>query len=144
VFQQSAADNPMLGDGDFVYLPSLAMGNRKVFVLGDVSRPGVVPIYDKMSLVEAIANAGGIVRHGNPTEVAVIRHRADGQPDLQVADLKNLFKTGSLKDNLSLSPGDIVYVPRGALGTLQDIFTVISPALDTIESLYIINNFRKN
>jgi polysaccharide export outer membrane protein len=144
VFQQSAADNPMLGDGDFVYLPSLAMGNRKVFVLGDVSRPGVVPIYDKMSLVEAIANAGGIVRHGNPTEVAVIRRRADGQPDMQVADLKNLFKTGNLKDNLSLSPGDIVFVPRGALGTLQDIFTVISPALDTIESLYIINNFRKN
>jgi len=38
----------------------------------------------------------------------------------------------------------VVYVPRGALGTLQDIFSVISPALNTIESLYIIDNFNKN
>jgi hypothetical protein len=74
-------------------------------------------------------------------EIAVLRRSADGQPDMQVVNLKDLFKTGRMEADVALGPGDIVYVPRGALGTIQDIFTIISPALQTIESLYIIDNF---
>jgi polysaccharide export outer membrane protein len=145
VFQQSEPDNPSLEDGDFVFVPSLAMGTRKVYVLGDVGQPGVVTIYDRMTLIEAIARCGGINRHGTYKEIAVLRRRAaDQQPEMQVVDLREMVKTGNLSGDVDLGPGDVVYVPRGALGTLADIFTVISPALNTIESLYIIDNFNKN
>jgi polysaccharide export outer membrane protein len=144
VFQQSEPDNPPLEDGDFVFVPSLAMGTRKVYVLGDVGQPGVVTIYDRLTLVEALARCGGVSRRGNTREVAVMRRHADGQPDMQVVDIKDMMKTGRLAADVDLGPGDVVFVPRGALGTLQDVFSIISPALNTIESLYIINNFRKN
>jgi hypothetical protein len=61
---------------------------------------------------------------------------------MQVVNLKEMMKTGNLEADLMLQPGDIVFVPRGVLGAIQDVFTIISPALQTIESLYIIDNFR--
>ena len=144
VFQQSEPDNPPLEDGDFVFVPSLAMGTRKVYVLGDVGQPGVVTIYDRMTLIEALARCGGINRHGTYKEIAVLKRRADQQPEMQVVNLREMVKTGNLSGDVELGPGDVVYVPRGALGTIADIFSIISPALNSIESLYIIDNFNKN
>jgi polysaccharide export outer membrane protein len=144
VFQQSEPDNPSLEDGDFVFVPSLAMGTRKVYVLGDVGQPGVVTIYDRMTLIEALTRCGGINRHGTYKEIAVLKRRPDQQPEMQVVNLREMVKTGNLSGDVELGPGDVVYVPRGALGTMADIFSIIDPALNTIESLYIINNFKKN
>jgi polysaccharide export outer membrane protein len=142
VFHHSDADNPTLEDGDFVFVPSLQMGMRKVYVLGEVNQPGVVTIYDRMTLVEGIARAGGLSLRSNPKEVILIKRRADGKPDLRAANLKELFKTGDLKDDFELDPGDIIYVSKGFLAHLHDVFSIIAPALDTIESLYIIDNFK--
>ena len=144
VFLQSEEDNPVLADGDFVFVPSLAMGTRKVFVLGEVNTPGVVTIYDRMTLVEALARCGGISKRGDLKEVAVIKRTDTGQADMRVANIKALYKEGRLKEDIELSPGDIVYVPKGALGTLQDVFSIIAPALDTIETLYIIDDFHSH
>jgi len=142
VFQQSDADNPELANGDFVFLPSLAMGTRKVYVLGDVTQPGVVTIYDRMTLVEALSRCGGVSRRGSAKEIAVIRRDPRSEPTMQVVNLKEMMKTGNLEADLLLQPGDVVFVPRGVLGAIQDVFTIISPALQTIESLYIIDNFQ--
>jgi len=43
-----------------------------------------------------------------------------------------------------LAPGDIVFVPRRAIATLQEVMSIIAPALGIIESIYIIDNFRKD
>ncbi len=142
VFHHSDEDNPTLEDGDFVFVPSLQMGMRKVYVLGEVNQPGVVTIYDRMTLIEGIARAGGLSLRSNPKEVVLIKRRADGQPDLRAANLKELFKTGNLKDDFELDPGDIIYVSKGFLAHLKDVFSIIAPALDTIESLYIIDDFK--
>jgi polysaccharide export outer membrane protein len=143
VFLHSEEDNPVLEDGDFIFLPSLAMGTRKVYVLGEVNTPGVVTIYDRMTLVEALARCGGLSLRANPKEIVLIKRHADGTPDLKAMDLKELVKTGKLDQDYALDPGDIVYVSKGFLAHLHDVFSIISPALDTIESLYIINNFKK-
>jgi polysaccharide biosynthesis/export protein len=142
VFHHSDEDNPTLEDGDFVFVPSLQMGLRKVYVLGEVNQPGVVTIFDRMTLIEAVARAGGLSLRSNPKEVVLIKRRADGTPDLRAANLRELFKTGNLKDDFELDPGDIVYVSKGFLAHLHDVFSIIAPALDTIESLYIIDNFK--
>ncbi|HET8946949.1 MAG TPA: SLBB domain-containing protein, partial [Candidatus Polarisedimenticolia bacterium] len=142
VFHHSEEDNPTLQDGDFVFVPSMQMGLRKVYVLGEVNQPGVVTIYDRMTLIEAVARAGGLSLRSNPKEVVLIKRRPDGKPDLRAANLKELFKTGDLKDDFEVEPGDIVYVSKGFLAHLHDVFSIIAPALDTIESLYIIDDFK--
>ena len=144
VFQQSETDNPLLESGDFVFLPSLAMGTRKVFVLGDVAQPGVVTIYDRMTIVEALARCGGVTKHGSMKEIAVLRRNPGEGPAMQVVDLKEMVKTAHLEADVEVRPGDVVYVPRGALGTIQDVFSIINPALQTIESVYIIDSFQND
>lgn len=142
VFHHSEEDNPALEDGDFVFIPSMQMGLRKVYVLGEVNAPGVVTIYDRMTLIEALARAGGLSQRSNPKQVVLIKRRADGTPELKSANLKELFKTGNLKEDFPVDPGDIVYVSKGFLAHLRDVFSIIAPALDTIESLYIIDDFK--
>ena len=144
VFQGEESDDPWLRNGDLIFIPSLSMGNRKVFVLGEVAQPGVVNILDKMGLVEAISRAGGFTQKGYMKGVVVLKRRPDGQADMTVANFKEMFKEGDLKADVPLSPGDIVFVPRRAIATLQEVMSIIAPALGIIESIYIIDNFRKN
>jgi polysaccharide biosynthesis/export protein len=143
VFQESDEDNPLLDSGDLVYIPSLSMGNRKVFVLGEVNTPGVVGIIDKMGLVEAIARAGGFTRGGYMKGVVVVKRAADGKATMQTANFKEMFRGAGMSADIPLQPGDIVFVPRRAIVTLQEVFSIINPVLAAIESVYIIDNFRK-
>ena len=55
-----------------------------------------------------------------------------------------MFKEADMKADVALQPGDIVFVPRRAIVTLQEVMSIIAPALGIIESIYIIDNFRKN
>jgi polysaccharide biosynthesis/export protein len=141
VFQGEEGDDPWLRNGDLLFIPSLAMGNRKVFVLGEVNQPGVVNILDKMGLVEAISRAGGFTGKGYIKGVVVLKRRPDGQADMTIANFKEMFKEGKLTADVSLSPGDIVFVPRRAIATLQEFMSIIAPALGIIESIYIIDSF---
>jgi len=144
VFQGAEEDDPLLEAGDLVFIPSMSMGNRKVFVLGEVNAPGVVPIVDKIGLVEAITRAGGFTRGGYMKGVVVVKRGPEGQATLQIANFKKMFREGKMEADVPLQPGDIVFVPRRAIVTLQEVFSIINPALASIESVYIIDNFRKN
>jgi polysaccharide export outer membrane protein len=142
VFQGSEADDPLLEAGDLVFLPSLSMGNRKVYVLGEVGSPGVVNIIDRMGLVEAIARSGGFTQKSYLKGVVVLKRGPEGEADMRIANFKEMFREGRLEADISLAPGDIVFVPRRAIATLQELFSIINPALGIIESIYIIDSFR--
>ncbi len=144
VFQGLPEDDPLLKNGDLVYLPSLSMGNRKVFVLGEVRTPGIINIIDKMGLVEAISRAGGFTQKGYMKGVVVLTPKPDGEPDMMLANFKQMYKKGDLSADVPLQPGDIVFVPRRKIATLQEVFSVINPALGIIQSIYIIDNIRKD
>ncbi|HXH27542.1 MAG TPA: SLBB domain-containing protein, partial [Candidatus Polarisedimenticolia bacterium] len=143
VFQGSEVDDPLLDAGDMVFVPTMAMGNRKVFVLGEVHSPGVVNIIDRMGLVEAISRAGGFTQKGYIKGVVVLKRNGKGEAELHLANFKEMFKKGTLSADIELAPGDIIFVPRRAIATLQEVLSIISPALGIIESIYIIDNFRK-
>ncbi|OLC54830.1 MAG: hypothetical protein AUH92_03340 [Acidobacteria bacterium 13_1_40CM_4_69_4] len=143
VFQADESDDPWLQNGDLIFIPSLSMGNRKVFVLGEVGQPGVVNIIDRIGLVEAIARAGGFTQKGYIKGIVVLKRGAEGKAEIQIADFKEMFKDGDLKADVPLQPGDIVFVPRRAIATIQEVMSILQPALGIIESIYIIDNFRK-
>ena len=141
VFQGTVEDDPELQSGDLVFVPSTALGNRKVMVLGEVRTPGVVHILDSMGLIEAITRAGGFTSQGYIKGVVVLK-RGEAGPRMQVVNLKEMFRKGSFDADVALAPGDIVFVPRRAIATLQEVFSIINPALGIIESLYIIDSFQ--
>src|SRR5687767_1636834 len=79
-------------------------------ILGDVAQPGVRLMNRRMTVTEAIAEAGGVLTTGDRSKVTVLRRSADGQIDPKVVNVSAIYK-GKELDNFYLAPGDQVFVP---------------------------------
>jgi len=85
--------------------------NRRVYVGGEVTAPGVVAIPGKTDLLQAIMQAGGFkLPEAAVRNVVVIRH-TDGQRYAYAVNLESALK-GNGSEPFYLQPQDIVYVPR--------------------------------
>ena len=84
----------------------VAFRSKRVYVVGEVSKPGVLAIDDiRMTLVEAINRAGGITEHADHASVLLTRDGTTYRVDLQA-----LYEEGDTTQNVLLQPGDIVNV----------------------------------
>jgi polysaccharide export outer membrane protein len=104
--QGDMSQNIYLQPDDFVYIPSSL--SQEVFVLGSVVAPHAVPYADQMTIVSAIAGAGGPYRNAYLSHVGVVRGSLS-QPQLITVDYQAIIKGRA--PNMLLEPGDIVYVP---------------------------------
>ncbi len=67
----SATENPIV---------TVKMASYRVTVLGEVARPGVIPVTtEKMSILEALAQAGDLTIYGRRDNVILLREDATGQ-----------------------------------------------------------------
>jgi protein involved in polysaccharide export with SLBB domain len=83
--------------------------SKKVFVFGEVQKPGTFPYEEDMSIIQAITMAGGFTKIASKNDIAVTRtvEGRDTKIRVPVADIG----TGREK-NFRLQPGDIVFVPE--------------------------------
>lgn len=88
------------------------VNSRRIFVLGQVKQPGSFPYRDGMTVVAAIALAGGVDDNGAANRTKVARH-IDGQ-ELRFTVQVEKIANGQQPD-VVLMPSDIVYVPASAL-----------------------------
>lgn len=88
--------------------------NNRVFMLGQVSNPGVVDLPGSATLLEALAMAGGVVKDtaGNspPVDRAIIGR---GKDKVIWLDLQELLESGNIALNARLKNGDVVFIPQG-------------------------------
>ena len=87
--------------------------NKKLFVLGEVKKPGVVKIdKEKMTLFEALAHAGDLTDAAVRNEIVILSNSPTRGMQMRTVDLTN-FDTMRYA-SLMLRPNDIVYVrPNG-------------------------------
>jgi polysaccharide biosynthesis/export protein len=100
------SQNIYLHPDDFIYLPAGSSGT--VHVLGAVTQPRAVDSNTQMTLVRAVADAGGTIKDAYLSHVAIVRGSLS-QPQVAVVDLQAI-QHGQAPDIL-LQPEDIVYVP---------------------------------
>lgn len=89
-------------------------------ILGDVLQPGVRLMNRRMTVTEAIAEAGGVLNTGDKSKVRVLRRKTDGQMGEIVVNVSAIYK-GKELDNVYLAPGDQVLVPGNKLKKFQQI-----------------------
>ena len=100
----------------------ITVSDEKVYVLGWVRRPGVYIWNSQMSVVEAIARAGGIVKDtAGPRTVFIASGDAEN-PELRIVDYLDIMREGKMEDNIPLQRGDIVYVPKQFMGHVDKFF----------------------
>ena len=88
------------------------VNSRRIYVLGHVKQPGSFPYSDGMTVVAAIALAGGIDDGGAANRTKVAR-RIEGQ-ELRFTVPVEKIANGQ-KPDVVLMPSDIIYVPASAL-----------------------------
>lgn len=81
---------------------------NRVYVLGEVSRPGLYELERSHRLLDAIGIAGGYTKDAAKRKVFVIRKESVDKP-LQV-DLQGLLKNGDTTQNYVLNEGDTVFL----------------------------------
>jgi len=99
----------IVSGGDTMYVPPLEF--NKVYVLGEVKAPKSVIIKGRLTLIDAIAEAGGYTPDAVTSSVMIIRGELGSQKGIRV-NLKRILKEGDIGQNIELKPGDIVYVPK--------------------------------
>lgn len=84
----------------------------KVFVGGEVDKPGVYDMPGPIDTLQAIIEAGGFKTSAQRNSVVLIRRSRDGQAMMRVVDLRRGPFDPSRTDVAPLRRFDIVYVPR--------------------------------
>ena len=97
--------------------------SQRYGVLGDVAQPGIRVMTRRLSVYEALNEAGGILRTGRK-KVVVLRMDADRMLKSVVIDVAAIEK-GKAPDNYFLRPGDQIVVPGNRWKTVDQILKAL-------------------
>jgi polysaccharide biosynthesis/export protein len=106
---------------DLIFVPGVT---KTVTVIGQVPRPGQIPLRHDSTLTSILGEAGGITDYaGNDPNIQIV-HRSKGTT--QYVRLKNLLNQPDGMD-VSLHPGDVIFVPRSGVYKWGFVMQQISP-----------------
>jgi len=84
----------------------------KVFIGGEVDKPGVYDMPGDINALQAVIMAGGFKTTAKRNEVVIIRRGLDGRAMMRTADLRRGIKDPGGVDAVPLRRFDVIYVPR--------------------------------
>lgn len=104
--------NVMLRPGDVVYIPlekTLDLAESKIYIEGEVKKPGVYDFQVGLTAMNACIMAGGFDKFAAPNRTKIIRKNKENQEIIKI----NLdeVREGKIPD-IELKPGDRIYVPE--------------------------------
>ena len=94
--------------------------SHKVYVLGEVDKPGTYALTTKSRLLDILLKAGGPTSNAGDN-VSILR-REGGTLDHIKVDITRLFVDGDLSQNIPIKDGDIIYVSREEKGNITSRF----------------------
>lgn len=125
-------NNVWLKAGDTIFVPDDR--NQNVFVFGAVGKPGAIPMPNgNLTLAQALASAGVKESRDDESRIRIIRSHTTTRGELLVVDLGQVLRGKTLP--FQLQQGDIVYVPRGLIGSWNQVLEDLLPSLQTVSAI---------
>ena len=100
---------------------------------GQVARPGRYDLRGNTTVSSAVAVAGGFTPQAKHSEVLLFRRVNDNWSSVTKIDLKHMLNSRNLTEDLSLQPGDMVYVPQNFISKVRSF--IPNPTLGMYQSL---------
>jgi len=88
-------------------------------VVGDVGQPGVRLMNHRMTVTEALAEAGGVLSTGDKSKVYVLRRQPTGFVAPILVNVSAIYK-GKAPDSTYLVPGDQIVVPGNKMKKVKE------------------------
>ena len=92
---------------------------NKVYIDGEVAKPGMQAMLEEMTLLQSISGAGGFKETARLNEILIIRRSKDNKPGVMTVDLKTVMDGTDLSPDITLRANDIVYVPRSSISNVN-------------------------
>jgi polysaccharide export outer membrane protein len=109
---------------------------QKVYVLGEVNSAGRIEFDDEMTMVQAVASAGGFKKGAMPAHCVLIRRQGVSKIVGVEVNLKDVVQGAVLSNDLRLRNYDIIFVPQhpifSAADFMQAVGGIINVPLDAV------------
>jgi polysaccharide export outer membrane protein len=86
------------------------INSRRVYVTGEVMKPGAQPLLPSMTVLQALTSAGGFTQFARIRSIYVLRTE-DGKQMKHPFNYKDVVNGKKPDDNILLQPGDVIVVP---------------------------------
>jgi polysaccharide biosynthesis/export protein len=87
-----------------------AVNSRRVYIVGEVTKPGMIPLLSGMTVLQALASAGTFTQFANLKGIYVLRTE-NGKQVKHPFNYKAVVKGQNADQNIELKPGDTIVVP---------------------------------
>ena len=131
------AYNLRMKKGDIVFIPDSS--DTSIYVLGQVARPGSYRLTPRMTVLDALAQAGGPTEDAKLEHIGLYRAGSNSTEVIAFADLINPARTA----NFAMEDGVVLFLPRSGLGDFGYFMRQISPGLSVLTSGTAVNNLTK-
>lgn len=139
LYNGDLSGNALLQNGDLLHIAPNEL--RRVFVMGEVTRPVTLPMTNRsMTLTQALGEAGGIAEtRADGRGVYVVRDSDyDGIIDVYQLDVSEAWAL-ALGDQFLLQPRDIIYVSAAPITRWNRWVSNVLPSLQGLYNLDRIN-----
>ena len=86
------------------------INSQRVYILGEVSRPGAFPLLPNMTVLQALSSAGGFTQFAREKNIYVLRTE-DGKQVKHPFNYKDVVSGKNSDQNIVLKAGDTIVVP---------------------------------
>jgi protein involved in polysaccharide export with SLBB domain len=94
-------------------------------IIGDIGQPGVRLMNRRMTVTEAIAEAGGVLSTGDKSKIFVMRREPTGTMAQIPVNVSAIYK-GKAPDSTYLQPGDQIFVPGNKMKKIKELMGLTS------------------
>jgi polysaccharide export outer membrane protein len=96
---------------------------------GQVGKPGKYDLRSDLTLVEAVAIAGGFTQNSKHSQVVLFRRVSDQLVEARLFNVKQMLQSRDLSEDAHLRPGDMIYVPQNMISKIQRFITMPSTGM---------------
>jgi len=86
------------------------INSQRVYLLGEVARPGAYTLIPGMTILQALSNAGGFSSYANPKKIYLLRQE-NGKQQKLFFNYKEVIEGKRTDQNVLLKTGDTIVVP---------------------------------
>jgi polysaccharide export outer membrane protein len=86
-----------------------AIHSRKIYIVGEVSKPGTFTLGSEMTVLQALGEAGGFLEGANKGDVTIVRNEPSGERRFKF-NYNDVLRGKNIRQNIKLLPGDTILV----------------------------------
>jgi len=86
------------------------INSRRIYVNGEITRPGAFPLLPKMTVLQALSSSGGFTQFAHVKSIYILR-TTDGQKIKIPFNYKAAINGKNSNQDIELQPGDVIIVP---------------------------------